>query len=627
MTNLADASKVRLGTGDASRVYAGSSWAWPKQTPMLPGLVVWLDASKLNLADGAAVARFPNLGGGPQHTLIGSPAPTFRTNALNGLPVVRITNTQGKPRFTGINVHKDYTLAYVGRKWTMKIGRVISSNMSTAGVGNILWGFWDHRFECAYVDGWMIPDDIISATTQWRLYSGDTTATGTARLFSNGTLLRTHPSPPAAGGLGGTLNISGQNDTEEACDCEIAEFMLYNRKLSDAERQSVENYLRTKWNPIQSFKPTDLGTNLLGWFDGADASTIQISGSGINQWVNKGVGAMTFTQTDNAKRPTYANQTVSIVTPQVFTVTNSPATFDVVLVSKPTAASGAENNWRTLMRNDAQGGHQIILEDHATRMGTYYAGFMPAGGGFMSVMTSNTSPYTASAISEYPGGGYEAFRAFDNNPATLWHTAAPFPGWIKINFGGYPKSVVMYKIQARSPTFHSWKSWVLDGSNDDVNWVRVDTVDNEPNFSANETRTYMCDTPGAFSVFRWYVYTTWGDYVEAAALELFSSTRPTALTWDSVWGLAYGRIGDTTSMSRDGGVLIATPSCTPAGQASMHSFGGYSGGTQGWGEVKEVIFVPHNSEGHRQILEGYLAHKWGLTGLLPANHPYKTVAP
>jgi hypothetical protein len=29
----------------------------------------------------------------------------------------------------------------------------------------------------------------------------------------------------------------------------------------------------------------------------------------------------------------------------------------------------------------------------------------------------------------------------------------------------------------------------------------------------------------------------------------------------------------------------------------------------------------------RQKLEGYLAHKWGLEGNLPADHPYKSAAP
>jgi hypothetical protein len=33
------------------------------------------------------------------------------------------------------------------------------------------------------------------------------------------------------------------------------------------------------------------------------------------------------------------------------------------------------------------------------------------------------------------------------------------------------------------------------------------------------------------------------------------------------------------------------------------------------------------STADRQLVEGYLAHKWGLTGSLPSNHPYKNAAP
>jgi hypothetical protein len=42
----------------------------------------------------------------------------------------------------------------------------------------------------------------------------------------------------------------------------------------------------------------------------------------------------------------------------------------------------------------------------------------------------------------------------------------------------------------------------------------------------------------------------------------------------------------------------------------------------------ELIFFP-SSQGTtiRQKIEGYLAHKWGLTGNLPVGHPYKTEAP
>lgn len=44
--------------------------------------------------------------------------------------------------------------------------------------------------------------------------------------------------------------------------------------------------------------------------------------------------------------------------------------------------------------------------------------------------------------------------------------------------------------------------------------------------------------------------------------------------------------------------------------------------------ISEVVAMNRNATTtERQKFEGYLAHKWGLTGDLPSNHPYKTVEP
>jgi hypothetical protein len=43
-----------------------------------------------------------------------------------------------------------------------------------------------------------------------------------------------------------------------------------------------------------------------------------------------------------------------------------------------------------------------------------------------------------------------------------------------------------------------------------------------------------------------------------------------------------------------------------------------------WGEV---IFTEDVTQSNSDKIEGYLAHKWGLTADLPSNHPYKTTAP
>ena len=46
------------------------------------------------------------------------------------------------------------------------------------------------------------------------------------------------------------------------------------------------------------------------------------------------------------------------------------------------------------------------------------------------------------------------------------------------------------------------------------------------------------------------------------------------------------------------------------------------------GDIAEMVIVSGAvSTLNRQKLEGYLAHKWGLTANLPADHPYKTVGP
>jgi hypothetical protein len=46
------------------------------------------------------------------------------------------------------------------------------------------------------------------------------------------------------------------------------------------------------------------------------------------------------------------------------------------------------------------------------------------------------------------------------------------------------------------------------------------------------------------------------------------------------------------------------------------------------GMVAEVVVSNSDSSTtERQLIEGYLAHKWGLAASLPANHPYKTEAP
>lgn len=74
---------------------------------------------------------------------------------------------------------------------------------------------------------------------------------------------------------------------------------------------------------------------------------------------------------------------------------------------------------------------------------------------------------------------------------------------------------------------------------------------------------------------------------------------------------------------------VSSTGITPLNYNGIYSMGRYGG--EGFyvdmqmGEF--VILASSASQGDREKLEGYLAHKWGLTGSLPNNHPYKTVGP
>jgi len=378
MTTINQADKVYYGGNLASAVYAGVNKVWPSFKPSdISGLKVHLDASKLALANGAAVTSWPNLAGAPNPTIIGAPSPTFRTNALNTImPVVKITGAQGRFRFAGTGVDKDYTIVFVARRHSLRAGRIICASIIAANTPNILYGFWSTRHDCAFAEGWLDPDIAVDATLAWKLYSADSTSVAVARLFDNGTLLRSGAATPAKG-LNGSLNIVGHDDvsTEDA-DAEIAEVIMYNRKLSDAERQQVEGYLRLKWAAPTIFVPTDLSTNLIGWFDATDAATITIAGSGVSAWANKGVGGMTLTQTTDANRPTYdsVNKVVNFAQTQVLNGAGGPNPYDVAFVGKPLAAG----DWRTLLRS-AAAGHEVMIDSTTTKFGMYNAGFWQSG--------------------------------------------------------------------------------------------------------------------------------------------------------------------------------------------------------------------------------------------------------
>ena len=258
MTRLDTADAVYLGATAADAVYLGTEQVWPPPgtgfTPDdLAGLLLWLDASQLALADGAEITTWPSL---VTPFLVGTNfnvapyRPSLRANALNSLPVARFAPggglrwAQGLEGVPGLN----WTVVYVGRMWGAGVGRVVSAGYPPA---NMALGFHGGFEDKAYVEGWLFPDASHAQTTDWKLYA--VTAEGVAGaakawLYGDGAFL-SGDHAITGGWAGATFNLNGYGPTsgEETCNCEIAEVLFYDRRLPDAERQQVEGYLRGKW--------------------------------------------------------------------------------------------------------------------------------------------------------------------------------------------------------------------------------------------------------------------------------------------------------------------------------------------------------------------------------------------
>jgi hypothetical protein len=252
LLNTADA--VYLGGQAVDAVYLGADKVWEQVGGFSPadlaGLTIWLDASQLGLADGAGVSPWPNLGSGIDAAIVGAPAPVVADAALNGLPVVRFTAGQGRVRSSGTGAGEaglNWTVAYVARLRDGTIGRVVNANYPPA---NLLIGFWNGFENVAFVEGFLAPDARRAQTTDWRLYSASGEgASGNAKAWFYEDGVFQSGDHAVGGGWQDSFNISGYSATgvEEMPNCDVAEVLFYDHRLSDAERVQAEDYLREKW--------------------------------------------------------------------------------------------------------------------------------------------------------------------------------------------------------------------------------------------------------------------------------------------------------------------------------------------------------------------------------------------
>lgn len=222
----------------------------------ISGLNLWLAADRITgLADGAAVASWADSSGNTRTQSQGTGAnqPLYKTNILNGRPVVRFDGTNDSlsgamadmAAHTMIAVVKQasgHAAAHQGL-FRLTDGAASASKVNLFARRNAAGNFFAHWNT---TDAWKESDLSLTYDTFYVLTWKYTEASSVS-LYANGATRLNAASVASAIAAYSLLIIGSTTSGAEFFTGDIAELYLYGSALSDANRQKAERHLGRKY--------------------------------------------------------------------------------------------------------------------------------------------------------------------------------------------------------------------------------------------------------------------------------------------------------------------------------------------------------------------------------------------
>ena len=258
-----------------------SSIVHAQTTPdKLPNLAAWWSADSITVGDGNPIETWTT--NNNEYLYVTQPIadcrPILVNNVLNGKPVVR---------FDGVDDYLDGgDILNIGSEGATFFV-IAKSNVSNAAyISKSLYGNQPNRYAIEYDAQWsegflfLHHDNVTnnSIETEKNPFGNNEMITVTVNnanktnaLFINGFLIdskaisglaMSSPFNFLIGGYNNTLGFTPPQD-EYYLDGDIAEIIIYDRPLSQLERQEIENYLRLKYFPSEYRPPIDLGADII----------------------------------------------------------------------------------------------------------------------------------------------------------------------------------------------------------------------------------------------------------------------------------------------------------------------------------------------------------------------------
>jgi len=279
-------------TGPAGIGNAGGTSGQPKN-------ILWVRANDLSLTDGTAVnAWADSSGNGNDLSSSASDAndPDFYNTVVNGYPVIRFNSATG----TGTKLKKNSFNSFTGNEVTTFViyrtkdtGEGIISYAITGNSNDyLLYNSGDFRI---YTGGnYKIPGVAYNDSTFTILTEKWRNSDDAVRLFRDGT--QNYSNTLGSGNVitnGGCLAIGGEQDAvdgsydqTQALDGDIAEIIMFDTYLNDAQRTIIENYLNVKYgiaigNDVFTSGDTNYKEDITGIGQEADGNWASSSSAGM----------------------------------------------------------------------------------------------------------------------------------------------------------------------------------------------------------------------------------------------------------------------------------------------------------------------------------------------------------
>ena len=235
-------TKVVLG---AAACAASPTLALTAGTPFSPtdisGLLGWWKADALGLSDGATVTSWTDSSGNARHlTGVGT---TYETAEINGLAIVRFdgVDDQLSVAFTCNQPHTRFYVAKYRSAFTAQ--ESFADNHSSVGSGRAQM----YRPASTTI-GMYAAGGITTATTPQAYHVYGVVFNGASSLITiDGAAPVTGSTGTGAGTNTGGIRLGSNASPGEWADADVAEVIVYDTALGTTNRESVEDYLKSKY--------------------------------------------------------------------------------------------------------------------------------------------------------------------------------------------------------------------------------------------------------------------------------------------------------------------------------------------------------------------------------------------